>query len=279
VTRPTPLFLAVTAFVGTLGVTAAVARYREEPRGIVTPTRVKATGAPVLVELFTSEGCSSCPPADNLLQKLAGEQPVAGAHVIALGQHVDYWNRLGWADPFSSRQFSERQDAYRRAFGSDSVYTPQMVVDGRTEFVGSNAGRAKSAIADAARQPKPAQITLSTAGANGKVQVGALPTGTLTAGEAADVYVAVTEDGLASQVARGENAGRRLIHAAVTRRLERVGTLKPGVPFTATAPLHLENGWKRERLYMVAFVQERNGRHILGATEAKLQEEVPAPRG
>ena len=232
--------------------------------------RAGATATPVLVELFTSEGCSSCPPADDVLQKLKAEQSVSGAHIIALGQHVDYWNRLGWTDPYSSHDFSDRQNRYAGTFHSDSVYTPQMVVDGKTEFVGSDAGKARSAIAEAARQPKPAQISLSGDAEKGIIQIAALPAGTLDANDTADVYFAVTEDNLSTEVKNGENGGRRLTHAAVTRQLTKVGSLKSGEAFSASAPVTLSPNGKSRSLSLVAFVQERQSRRILGATEKNL---------
>nr|MBA2527451.1 DUF1223 domain-containing protein [Pyrinomonadaceae bacterium] len=119
-----------------------------------TPLPASAEAKPIIVELFTSEGCSSCPPADEVLARLEQSPPVPGVEVIALSQHVDYWNRLGWADPFSSPQFSDRQKGYAQAFRQPRIYTPQMVVDGRAEFVGSDARRAREEIAKAAREPK-----------------------------------------------------------------------------------------------------------------------------
>src|SRR6266852_9685647 len=111
----------------------------------------------VVAELFTSEGCSSCPPADDILSQLAHRQPVPGVEVLALGEHVDYWDRLGWRDPFSSSAFSARQSNYdSRVFHADQVYTPQLVIDGRLERVGSDARAVQRAIEQAATSPKAA---------------------------------------------------------------------------------------------------------------------------
>src|SRR5712671_6744076 len=120
---------------------------------------------PVVVELFTSEGCSSCPPADALLARLAEEQLAGNLQLIALEEHVDYWNNLGWMDPFSSRDWTSRQYGYAGALGNGNPYTPQMVVDGRVEFVGSHGQKARQAILEAAGKTK-IPVTLEQSGAN-----------------------------------------------------------------------------------------------------------------
>lgn len=112
------------------------------------------TRTPVLIELFTSEGCSSCPPADALLEKLDESQPVSAVELIVLSEHVDYWNYIGWKDLYSSSEFSDRQRDYSGWFGRGSVYTPQMVVDGHLELVGSDEQRAILAIESAAKLQK-----------------------------------------------------------------------------------------------------------------------------
>jgi hypothetical protein len=232
---------------------------------------------PVLVELFTSEGCSSCPPADELLARLDASQPIAGAEVIALSEHVDYWNRLGWTDPFSSADFSARQSLYASRFGKDDVYTPQMVVDGREEFVGSSNARAREAISAAARSTK-AVITMSVASdrkieASGEipiaVSVESLPK--VSSGDTAEVVLAITESNLRSQVLRGENSGRRLTHAAVVRRLSIIGSVDSDKgEFSAEPTARIERDWKRENLKAVVFVQERASRRVLGAAAIQL---------
>ncbi len=227
---------------------------------------------PVLVELFTSEGCSSCPPADVGLMRLA-EQPVAGVEVVPLSLHVDYWNRLGWADPFSSAAFSSRQSDYSRAWGTDRVYTPQMVIDGRSELVGRDETRAaRRAIEEASRRPKASvELTLAAAG-RGDLPLHIVVRGLspATPGDTAEVLLAVTEDRLASDVKRGENAGRQLGHTAVVRELIVVGTMQTGAPFEADRALHLKSDWKRDALHAVAFVQEKKSRKVLGVVRIGL---------
>ena len=124
------------------------------------PASAPGPRTPILVELFTSEGCSSCPPADALLGRLLREQPVASADVVPLELHVDYWDRLGWKDPFAAKAYTDRQQAYARALKIEDVYTPQMVVDGRDGFVGSDLSEARKAIAAAVDRPHlPLRVT------------------------------------------------------------------------------------------------------------------------
>jgi len=238
---------------------------------------VEGNRSPVLVELFTSEGCSSCPPADELLARIEKEQPIAGAEVIVLSQHVDYWNRLGWADPYSSAAFSERQSGYARAFKRDGVYTPQMVVDGRAEFVGSNQDKAYNAIGRAAKTQK--TLIQITRGAQSKAEGNTIPLNirienlpAISAGDTAEVLLAVAEDDLHSSVSRGENAGHKLSHTAVVRQLSIVGSLdsQAGNGFTAAPVISIVNNWKKKNLRAVVFVQERESRHVLGAASFDL---------
>ena len=204
---------------------------------------------PVLVELFTSEGCSSCPSADKLLAEIERTQPVPKAEVLVLSEHVDYWNRLGWRDPFSSPQFSRRQSDYNA-----EAYTPEMVVNGRAKFVGNNAREAIAAIQEAANQPR-ALVTLSRGAGGLVVNVEGIP------GNAdADVYLAMTETGLRSNVTAGENAGRMLDHTGVVRALTMIGRAK-GTSFSKQAAFPATGAHGR----VIVFLQDRRTREILGA--------------
>jgi hypothetical protein len=228
-----------------------------------------STRTPVLVELFTSEGCSSCPPADALLAQLQGRQPIPGARVVALKEHVDYWNRLGWKDPFSSSAYTSRQHAYAAAFGNSTVYTPQMVVDGTAEFVGSSDRRARGAIAEAARSPKAdvAITPLSDTDENSlAVALRVEPLATLPQGASAELLLAVTEDNLYSEIKRGENAGLTVTHFAVVRALRAVHRFTPADAANGVSTqikIALNPAWKRRDLRLVAFVQEQRSRRVL----------------
>ncbi len=224
-----------------------------------------ASAVPVVVELFTSEGCSSCPSADAALRELETAQSVPGVEVIALGQHVDYWNRLGWKDPFSSAQFTERQRWYAEGFGEGS-YTPQAVVNGRYEFVGSQKNTLAQTVAKAALAPR-ATVTLARA-ADGTLQVRVdnLPAGT----KAATVELALTETGLSSQVGRGENSGRLLRHAAVVRTLRSLGPVAANGTFAGSAPLTLNPSWQTDHLRAVVLVQETASHHVVGVASLPL---------
>jgi hypothetical protein len=220
---------------------------------------------PVLVELFTSEGCSSCPPADQLLIQLERKQPVPGADVIVLGEHVDYWDGQVWHDRFSSHQLTERQVAYAQRFHIDGPYTPQMVVNGEWEFVGNDAAKALRTIQQAARQAKPG-ASISLAPAAGKIHVSVSNAGK----HRLDVFYAITESGLSTSVGGGENKGRQLHHTAVVRLLKRLGATRDG-SFQADLPLTFAEGWNVANLSAVVFLQDGSAGPVFSANEVPLK--------
>ena len=226
----------------------------------LTGTSVAAPArTPVVVELFTSEGCSSCPPADALLTKLHHDGAVDGAEVLILSEHVDYWNRLGWTDRFSSAGLTQRQGEYARHFGLDSSYTPQMVIDGHAELVGNDEAGVRRQIAAAAHSPKPVQVKLHWS-SEGHLQVDA--SGTDDNND--KVLLAITEDGLSTQVGSGENGGRTLRHSGVVRELREIGTLKHG-QFSSTIEAVRRSDWKTDNLRAVVFVQKPGHGDVTGA--------------
>jgi len=237
-------------------------------RSSVTNAPIAAERRPVVVELFTSEGCSSCPPADALLGHLRQDLAAQQIEVIPLGLHVDYWNSLGWKDRFSSAAFTHRQEDYTKTMKLDGPYTPQMVVNGQVEFVGNDASRARDSISRAANQLQPAQVKISPVANAFSVQVKSP-----SVAEGASVLMAVTEDNLSTRIGAGENNGRTLRHAAVVRTLQEIGKIHAG-SFEATVPLNVKNDWKRNDLRMIVFVQEGPGGKIAGAASVALPDQL-----
>jgi hypothetical protein len=230
-----------------------------------------ATKTPVVLELFTSEGCSSCPPADQLLQSLDEKQPFSDADLVVLSEHVDYWNGDGWTDPYSSRVFSERQRWYAGQFGLDEVYTPQIVVDGARETVGSNAIAIRNAVDAAARSEK-VSLTLSDAIRNGNQVKFHLTSTKLRGGgdSTATVYVALAEGKVQSNVGGGENGGRSLTHVAVVRVLAPMGTLKGGSSLSEDLVMPVPSRMPANGIRVVVFLQDERSHKILGAAQQKI---------
>lgn len=229
---------------------------------------------PVLVELFTSEGCSSCPPADHLLEVLDRNQPIAGADTIVLSEHVDYWNRLGWPDPFSSAQFSARQQEYAGKIGHSGSYTPQMVVDGRFEFVGSDGRQASAAIQDAAKQPKAnpviRDVKATATHVTARIEVPMLEN--VQRRTRPVLFVAIADNSAESNVKRGENGGRVLRHVAVVRTLSEEGSIQAGKSAAreVSLPFHQMPGGSR----LVAFIQDAASGRVLGVAQVRIEESL-----
>jgi hypothetical protein len=207
---------------------------------------------PVLVELFTSEGCSSCPPADAALAALARDPALRSAEVIPLELHVDYWNHLGWADPFSAPEYTARQEEYAHVLGGDGLYTPQMVIDGWVSGV-ATPGSLRKGVEKAAAKGK-ARLEVLVASVRPGLDVVVRP----PAGLSGRLRVVLSEDRLSSRVERGENQGLTLAHAPVARLLVDDGP----VSSEHHVRLGLSAGWKRDQLRVVAFVQEPGGRVV-----------------
>lgn len=233
------------------------------------PVLATAGHRSVIVELFTSEGCSSCPPADALLGHLRQDLAAQQIEVLPLGFHVDYWNSLGWNDRFSSAEFTRRQQDYTKTMKLDGPYTPQMVVNGEAEFVGNDAAQAHGMIIRAANQPQNAEIKISPA-PDSKLFVQVKTPGSA---DNSAVLLAITEDNLSTKIGAGENNGRTLHHAAVVRAFKEIGKLHAG-RFEAAVPLSLQKDWKRNDLRIVVFVQDGPGGRIESAASVALPDQL-----
>ena len=221
----------------------------------------QSSNRPLVVELFTSEGCSSCPPADALLGQLEKQGTFNGRPIIVLGEHVDYWNGQGWHDRFSSAAFTQRQQEYARRLGVADIYTPQMIVNGQTEFVGNDPDALQKAFIAPDNSPAD-PITLEVSRDNvAHISVTNAPRGS-------HVFLAITETNLTTTVRAGENKNRELHHAGVVRELRNLGKTNGG--FSANVPLKLDPAWNRQNIRVVAFTQNGDAGPIDGAASAPL---------
>jgi hypothetical protein len=214
-----------------------------------------AIAHPVIVELFTSQGCSSCPPADAFLTTLEKQK-----NVIPLAFHVDYWDRLGWRDPFSSREATARQMAYVRTMGLNSAYTPQMVVGGTRQFVGSDRHAAREALAAASAAVPAGEVRVTVTRSPNALHV--ILHAELRGTREHDLMLAVVEDGLSTAVQRGENRGATLANDAVVRKLLRVAALRGGAT-DKEVDVPIDPAWKQ--ISAVAFLQDAETMAIDGA--------------
>ncbi len=228
----------------------------------------QAPRVPVLVELYTSEGCSSCPPADALLETLQRSQPVARAEIIAIGFHVDYFNQLGWKDAFSSSSFTARQRSYSPVFGDDNLYTPQMVIDGEKAIPGTEKDLVHQEIESAAARPH-LSVTIATRIVGARVQLTIHVPAAPSTAEKIQIVAAITEDGLSSVVTRGENNGRTLHHVAVARSVQVVDSLTAKVA-VLEKQLNVGKGWTSGKLKAIVWLQGVKSREVYGAGSAAI---------
>jgi hypothetical protein len=231
--------------------------------GLEKPTSI------VIVELFTSEGCSSCPPADALLREINLKQTSAGQLIVGISEHVTYWNDLGWKDPFSLPVFTERQSIYSSRLSLEGPYTPQMVLNGREQFVGSDVGALKRALQDDARRDHLGMRILSSVASSAGLDVKFSLTGNMR--RPLDIVAVLTDDANRSNVQRGENSGRVLQHVSVARLLARVATVKSDAEESVHIPF--PDGFQfgsGSGHHLILFAQEQHQGSIVGAATAPL---------
>jgi len=221
---------------------------------------------PVLLELFTSEGCSSCPPADELLERLDAAQPVPGVQLIVLSEHVDYWNHDGWKDPYSSAQLTERQSGYVHSLGLNTPYTPQFIVDGASELKGAAADVVQTLqkASTAAKVAVRIRSLRIDAGSPALVQ-GHIEVDGGSQKQNADIFVVTALDHAESEVSRGENSGRHLTHVAVAQQFIKVGKFEKQKTFSQSFQLKLKSRIDPANIRVIVLVQEPGFGKVLGA--------------
>jgi hypothetical protein len=221
----------------------------------------------VLVELFTSEGCSSCPPADTLLRQINGTKTVAGQLIVGISEHVSYWNGLGWSDPYSSEIYTARQNAYGNRFRLDGVYTPQMVINGSEQIVGSDRNALQRALQHENSRPQmPLHILSATIA--GRVLNLSFSAGGAPVGQRVEIMAVFTDDFDQSNVGRGENSGRTLAHVSVARSLARIAFVDRSVEKTMQLPLPASFDSGKSGHHLILFAQASGLGPVLG-TDSK----------
>lgn len=210
-----------------------------------------------VIELFTSQGCSSCPPADELLGKEIAAAQKAGTKLIALSFHVDYWNRLGWTDPFSQHQFSQRQYGYSAKMKGDGVYTPQAIVNGQTEAVGGNKTKIESLIREGlAKKPEATLNIISVEKTGNQLKIAYQYTGPI-----ADLHIAVVEKQVSTPIKAGENGGRTLTNFNVVKSWKYV----PAESGSYSLETEMPAGYNSSDYTVVLYAQEKDYGKILAA--------------
>jgi len=231
------------------------------------PATPDTASLPIVIELFTSEGCSSCPPADEFVRKLDSLQPVRGVQFIVLSEHVNYWDHDGWKDPNSSAALTERQSEYERVLGVSGPYTPQLIVDGAKELRINDAHELQAAFQQAAATPKiPVRIgTVNIDSGKPAVLRAHVEADAVADKKSAEVFVAVALDHVESEVLKGENGGRHLVHVAVVQQITKVGKLEKSKSLAEDVQLKLKPGTDPNNIRVVAFVQASGPGRVLGA--------------
>ena len=224
----------------------------------------------VLVELFTSEGCSSCPSADALLQQVNGRYSDSGQLIVGVNEHVTYWNSLGWSDPFSSPTYTERQNAYGQRFHLDSVYTPQMVINGQEQIVGSNSAGLLRAIRKE-DQMSQMDVHIASASLDGNILTLDFSVSGTIPGKGAEIYAILADDKTSSNVLRGENSGSTLSHVSVARTTTRVANLQEATELTIRLPLagYIQQSGHLGR-HLILFAQAPGFGQVLGVDTLSL---------
>ncbi|MFN3197446.1 MAG: DUF1223 domain-containing protein [Bradymonadia bacterium] len=255
-------FLLVSAAALSLGILSAAITESHADASNLLPAKANSEAVAV-VELYTSEGCSSCPPADAVLDAMGREARAKGLPVFPLAFHVDYWNYIGWDDPFSHKAWTQRQNQFAASRGSRRIYTPQMVVNGQREFVGSSAGKARAALSEALKSPAQVKVKIGALASQGRTVTAQYSLDTVP--EGSKVLLAVTEGGLTSEIGAGENHGRTLTHGHVVRALGTDSAQSKG-----TIKARLPDGVDTKGLTAVIYVQHNRTWKVLGGAAQTL---------